>query len=69
VYLGLVAAQPRKPRENAVDNAIAAGAHKWECTFCVCPYTRKKPATRHRVTSMQVNLDVVLGEVECRGRL
>jgi hypothetical protein len=37
VYRRLGAAQLGKPRENSVDDAIAADAHKWKCTFCVCP--------------------------------
>ena len=69
MYLRLGAAQLGKPRENAVDNAIAADAHKWECTFSVCPHTRKKPPTCHGAASMQANLHVLLGEVKCSGGL
>jgi len=65
----MVGAQLCKPRENALDNTIAADAHKWKCIFCFWSDARKKPAAHHRPASMQPNLHVLLGEVERGGCL
>ena len=65
----LAGIQLRQPRENGMDNTIAAGTHEWKRIFCVCPDTGKEPAACHRAATMQANLYVIFGEVERGGCL